>query len=470
MKEIYLKHYWMLFREFIETFKELSYNNIPLPILTNFYQYTDAANLRAEMEKQTFVENLKQSNFDNAEIQPYFESCLDPIKVPLKKLEGLTLLNFNYLRFPPEIFQEHFDPKHSVILMNSKPKTGTYQEIPVDTLTDYKDDEISGTELISKAKNLFKENSDHILFRNESFQNKFINQIPIMVNLLATVENYLSKVPISCVIVGTTEDLISRILSIVSSSKGIPSICMQHGIIMGEEAFLPVFTTKVAVYGSYEKQWYKSRGVAENKIDIIGHPRYDLIFKETHMAKTEFQQEYDLSPEKKYVLVATQPGNQEHWTKLINGLAKNPDLEIIIKPHPWEIGKKRYTCYEELTEKYDSVKLISSRKVNVYDILPNVDLVIVRSSTVGMEAMLFHKPVLVMKDNMYQYYDQLKNFSIANIERLIELVNQYFQNKTLQTELEEKRKEFILNSYPQKLSGNKFMKLVTQLSQTKLDR
>lgn len=42
---------------------------------------------------------------------------------------------------------------------------------------------------------------------------------------------------ISSVIVGTTEDITNRVLTLISKSKGIPSYCLQHGAIMGEEAF-----------------------------------------------------------------------------------------------------------------------------------------------------------------------------------------------------------------------------------------
>ena len=43
---------------------------------------------------------------------------------------------------------------------------------------------------------------------------------------------------ISGVIVGTTEDIASRALTFLSKSEGIPSYCLQHGAIMGEEASL----------------------------------------------------------------------------------------------------------------------------------------------------------------------------------------------------------------------------------------
>lgn len=90
---------------------------------------------------------------------------------------------------------------------------------------------------------------------------------------------------ISGVIVGTTEDITSRALTFLSSSEGIPSYCLQHGAVMGEEAYFPVFATKQVVYGKYEEDWYLQKGVSESQIEILGHPRYDEIFDRVYMDK-----------------------------------------------------------------------------------------------------------------------------------------------------------------------------------------
>lgn len=93
---------------------------------------------------------------------------------------------------------------------------------------------------------------------------------------------------ISSVIVGTTEDITNRVLTLISKSKGIPSYCLQHGAIMGEEAFFPIFATKQIVYGEYEREWYFRRGGADSQIEILGHPRYDDIFEKKHLEKKYF--------------------------------------------------------------------------------------------------------------------------------------------------------------------------------------
>lgn len=43
--------------------------------------------------------------------------------------------------------------------------------------------------------------------------------------------------PIAAIIVGTTEDAYSRVLALQTVKRQLTSICLQHGALMGDEAF-----------------------------------------------------------------------------------------------------------------------------------------------------------------------------------------------------------------------------------------
>jgi hypothetical protein len=374
-KEIYLENYWSLFLDFIDVFADLTYKDIPLPLLANFYQYLDY-NLKEEMTKVDFKNYLSRKSLDNTQIQAQFERWLSPLKQPFKTkpLQGKVLLNFDYLRFSQSNYS-HFSPKKTVIF--ARFEKINHMGIPVHCTKHYKVEvQKIVDKLINKARVIFSSVNTHPVFNNQYLNNTFINIIPHMVEKIAAVSRYFDENPTSCVIVGTTEDLTSRILTIVAAGKGIPSICLQHGLLGGPEAYLPVFSTLVAVYGQYEKDWYIKRGLPENRIAITGHPRYDDIFTQHPMPRTEFQKKYNLNPQKKSVLIATQPGNVLLWNELIENLAQKPGIELIIKPHPWELSRgpdrKLMDNYIFYTNKYQSVKLILKKGVNLYDILPNL--------------------------------------------------------------------------------------------------
>jgi hypothetical protein len=466
-KEIYLKNYWSLFLDFINVFADLTYNNIPLPILANFYQHLDQT-LKEEMTKPDFKKYLSRKSLDNTQIQAQFERWLNPLKLPskTKPSQGKVLLNFDYLRFSQNSYS-HFSPKETVIFARFDKKD--HLGIPIHCIKHYSVDvQQIIDKLVKKANGIFSSVNTHPVYNNQYLKTSFINKIPLMVEQIAAVSRYFDKNPISCIIVGTTEDLISRILTIIAASKGIPSICLQHGILGGPEAYLPVFSTKVAVYGQYEKDWYIERGLPENRIAITGHPRFDDIFIQNHLPRTDFQKKYNLNPQKKYVLLATQPGNILLWSKLIEILAKQREIEVIIKPHPWELsrGPDRMAVYELYSNKYQSVKLILKKGVNLYDILANVDIVVVNLSTAGLEAMMFRKPLFILSDMPFDYYDKMKDFTSSSPTKLAQLITRFFKDYRLQQLAHNKISEFLTYAYPQNMSAVSLLKEINKLIKT----
>lgn len=466
-KDIYLENYWSLFLDFIDAFADLTYNNITLPILANFYQYLDNT-LKQEMTRSDFKNYLSRKSLENGQIQAQFERWLSPLKQPsiTEPSQGKVLLNFDYLRFSQSSYS-YFSPKKTVIFARFDKKE--HLGIPVHCIKHYRVDvQQIADKLVKKAKGIFLSLNTHPVFNNQYLRNTFLNKIPLMVEQIAAVNRYFHKNPTSCTIVGTTEDLISRILTIIATGKGIPSICLQHGLLGGPEAFLPVFSTKVAVYGQYEKDWYIERGLPEDRIAITGHPRFDDIFMQNHLSRTDFQKKYNLNPQKKYVLLATQPGNILLWIKLIEILAKQPEIEVIIKPHPWELsrGPDRIGSYELYSQKYQSVKLILKKGANLYDILPHADIVVVNLSTAGLEAILFRKPLFILSDTPFDYYDKLKDFTSSNPTKLAQLITRFFKDYQLQQLANNKTNEFLAYAYPQNMSTISLLKEINKLTKT----
>jgi len=461
MKErrIYLDNFWSLYFDFIEAFSKLCYLNIPLPILVNFRHYLDE-NIKQDMTNQDFKKILK-SSIRKCEIQTKFQKWLNPLRQlhnHNNTLDGKVLLNYMHLRFSRNNFVNYFNPKEAVIL--SQRGKNNLQGLPMHDINDYQVDvsKISN-KIIEEAKIIFSTLSEHPVFNDIFFYNSFIRNIPNIINTIASVDKYLEKNEISCIIVGTTEDLMSRILTLVGATKGIPSICMQHGLLCGEEAYMPIFSSKVGVYGFYEKEWYQERGVTSNRIEITGHPRFDDIFTQKYINKAEFQKIYQLNPLKKTILFATQPNNTSLWNETIERLANLPQFEILIKPHPVEMskrdsnGKKLVENYITLQNKYKTVKVISDRKVNLYDILSNIDAVIIINSTVGLETILFNKPLFILDDKSSDYYDRMQEFIFSEPSELVGFITNYFEDEKLCHHSKVKNEEFLGYAYPQKLSG-----------------
>jgi hypothetical protein len=467
---IYLSNYWSLYSEFINVLKNLKYRGIPIALMTNFYQQINDE-LRSEMEQRDFVMKLKYSKIkEQNEIQPFFDKMVAPIKQPLRtNVNGKILINLDYTRIPEKTLRDHFSGDHTIIL--SRSRASEYSGIANVYVGNFKrDTRLLSAGLIRRAASILAKYEGHPAFSNPFFSQTFIKRIPAIVDAIETVFNLYEQISVGAVLIGTTEDVVSRSLAVVGAVKGIPSICLQHGILMGEEAFIPVFSSHVGIYGEYERQWYEKRGLEEERIAVIGHPRYDEIFASTRQPNHTYVEtyDYDLDPNKITLLLATGPSLDANKIRaLITELAANQKFQLIIKPHPWELSKKLISLYTDLEEKYKSVHVIKDRKVDVRDLIINSDGVIASLSTVALEGFLFHKPVFVyhfiQANREYDYYNTLENYIQNEPTELTKTISLYFSSDEEKSIYEDVKNKFLQQSYKTKHAGSELTNLINQL-------
>ena len=97
----YLPHYWSLFSEFIDRFSSISYHNIPLPLLSNFYQYL-SDDLKTAMHDPSFAAVPANVIQENSHIQPIFDRYMGRYARPADAPRpGKILINGQYHRLPP---------------------------------------------------------------------------------------------------------------------------------------------------------------------------------------------------------------------------------------------------------------------------------------------------------------------------------------------------------------------------------
>lgn len=465
----YLKNYWNIYHEFLEVFKGLKYNNIPIALLTNFHQQIEDE-LKRQMEAEEFSKDRQKYVLQKEMIQPYFDKCLMDTKLShIDKMKaGKVLINSDYIRISAACFKSLFDPNQTIILSRSA-KSHLFG-IPNETLKNYEvTDQSISNELIRKAQSIFKKKQNHPVFSNEFFQQTFLKRIPLIVNTIRTISNFFDHLNISTIVVGTTEDMVSRILAIVGSMRGIKSICLQHGILMGEEAFIPVFTDQVAVYGEYEKKWYIDRGVLQERIAEIGHPKYDAIFTNTPGKREHFYKRFNLDPSKYTLLVITGPSiDSVKFTELIKSILNHSEYQLIIKPHPWEIGKGKCGIYLDLEKKYQDIKVFTSREDYLYELISHVDGVAATLSTVVLESILFDKPVFIYhfieSNREYDYFDQLGELVQSDPNKLAEIIRNYYTSDKSKELFDETRMRYLSDSYNKGSSGEKLIKLINSLN------
>lgn len=465
---IYLANYWSLYSEFIDATQELKYRDIPLGLMTNFYQQINDE-LREEMGSPDFRLKLKHSSIEvQHQIQPFFEDKLGPLYQPVKSnLEGKLLINLDYIRISETTISEYFSGDQAMIL--SRSRAPELYGIPNICSLDYKQDTRAVSDkLVQRADAIFAAYTEHPAFSNEFFCKTFIQRIPAIVDTIEMVFNLYRQIPVAAVMVGTTEDVASRTLAVVAGMQGIPSVCLQHGILMGEEAFIPVFSSHIGIYGQYEHDWYRSRGLDAERIVITGHPRYDDIFTAKPGPKDDFRETYSLDPRKITLLFATGPSLDEHKTRtLLTELAAQPGFQLLIKPHPWELSKKRIALYTELASIYENIHVVTDRKADTRALIMNSDAVVATLSTVALEGLLFNKPVFVFKfiqaNREYHYYDALERYIQEEPADLTYIIARYYSSNLEKISYRAVKNRFLEQSYQIGNSGRVLADLLDTL-------
>lgn len=476
----FFQNYWSLFLDFIVDFQKVTYKGIPLPLLSTFQGYLDDE-IKLQMTQPEFRLCLKNNIQFACQIQPSFDYLLNSIGENRHVLKGngkVIIHEGDLLRFPRD-YMKSFDHTKTLLLVSSEVKNKIkyinylrdLKEVnSVELLDEHRRDirEFSST-IIPRVESLFSEYSTHPVYSNKNFSKKFIDDIPKMLSLLVAYENLLDSIPVSGIVVGNTSGMYSRILTIVARSKGIPSICTQHGIIGNELGYLPTFATVHAVFGDYEKDWYLRQGVKKRCLEITGHPRFDQIFTKQHMSKSAFNKELGLDSNKKLVFIPTNMTRDlALFNPLIKALIENPQINVLIRAHPSEKKHLGIKNYELLSSQNTSIKLVKT--IELYDIIANVDIVVQDLSTVGLEAMLFGKPVFFIRKKSYYdtndryYYDLMGEFSDNDPEMLTDKINQFINNPNRQIGHLNKQKEFLAYAYPHQLSGGKMKELITKLT------
>lgn len=463
---------YSLYLDFIDAFQSITYKGFPLVLFINFQLFINILNnqhIQSKITDTEFEQCLKNKVLVRREIQPKFDQFINPLKRPLsneKKNGKILLYDEVNLRFTDNVYLEYFDSSTTVILRTTS-QNKQFLGIPIHCLNEYKSD-IGQLmqEIKRKTDKIFLSNKSHPIFKIARIQKRLHMEMRSIMQWLPAVINYFEQTPISCILLGGGGDHVSRTLIFVASSKGIPSICLQHGIIAADRGWLPTYATKEAVYGEYEKEFYKSAGVPEEKIEIIGHPKYDRIFTETYMTKDEFCKKLGINPHKKTILIATQPvaWGVSILQPFIESLI-HYDFEIIIKPHPSEIRTGLFKEYEKLTKQHQSVKLAVAEP-ELYQILANVDIVCVFYSTVGLEAALFGKPVIYSNTGPYEGadYEYAKHLTESIPNKLAYRAKLLTTNQAYRKKIDDKKRNLLLKAYPQQLSGKKLSDLIYRLT------
>ena len=234
-------------------------------------------------------------------------------------------------------------------------------------------------------------------------------------------ESMLQKEKPTGIMLTGEQSLIGTGWVFLAKKYNVPLIGLQHGILLDDVKDntylqhnkddinlnmrlqshpLPDLTL---VYGTADYDMLVNRAYyPPNRVKITGNPKYDVV-PYYLTSRKEILQKYNIQAEnKKIILWATQSHALSMDEALIymrvifSAVSSSQNLKLLIKPHPAE-GEDMMQLYHEEQKKYPDLDVTYFTGTdNTSELISISDLVIVRNSTVGQEAIAFQKPLVVL--------------------------------------------------------------------------
>lgn len=225
-----------------------------------------------------------------------------------------------------------------------------------------------------------------------------------------------------------------RGLITIADMQYVPTIGIQHGGIAKHPAYVyhnmgvnkiinrqcssPIPTTTL-VWGisEYELLTNKS-GFPKDSVKITGNPRYDkLTSPDLKYSKEYFCQKHNLNQKNKLIFWATTDKlyyeeNCSYFAEVFDAVSKLENVSLIIKEHP-NPASDYSKIIASYIQKYAIDVVVPDKNSDSTELVFVSDIIILKSSTIGQEAVIFHKPIIDMDFSGIEDYAEYVKEGVA---------------------------------------------------------
>jgi hypothetical protein len=439
-------YYYLVLHRFFEKFKSITYRGVAICKYTYypFLNYLIGRRSTDPLKEDIFLWQDEISRLNESEIY----GCLDEPYHYDPHPNGVILMRGGFgdlasLYLPKErIFLLSPNQAEVDLIKTNRPDLTAhnienyYQENPnaVAKLT------VEITQIIHEQKN------DPIL-GSLSLEHWFASKISDIVRTLDATYLLFEKLNIGAVLTISSIYWMDGALNLMAKANRIPSLTLQHGLIIDRDiiAHIPILATKKLVWGKATLEWYRKYGYPENRISVIGSPRFDIIFNRKWRNKEELCQLLGIVPSQKIMVYATRPsGLSENVPSIvINGLKSIPELFLLILLHPSE--GTLVEQYQQLTGDFPNCKVVRFGHITLYDALNGADFFITYDSTAALEAMLFKLPVITVEPShvCFSYGDAGATIRVTSSAELNQIIKRLLADETYRTNASNQYQNFL---------------------------
>lgn len=231
----------------------------------------------------------------------------------------------------------------------------------------------------------------------------FLEDIPRMISDIDKLDEILKEKKIKIAVLRNDSKELERTIIFCLRLSKIPSLVIQHGVIADLKHHI-LLADKFAAWGKASVDWYNRFGNPPEKFEVTGNPHFDtLVNWRPKLSRQTLCKQLNLDPNKGIILFATQQINKFSsfltddlfWVmadKVLTAMKQFPDKQLIIKADPYE----DVAPYRERISAGLYNNAVAVRDVDIYTLIFMSELVIVFNSTVGLEAMVFDKPLITV--------------------------------------------------------------------------
>lgn len=289
--------------------------------------------------------------------------------------------------------------------------------------------------------------------------------LPYGVTKILLYEKLINKMKPDLFFISYETGLHGRACLNAALKHNIPTIAIQHGRIFASHPqyiypgvstrknpnlSYPPITDKTCVYGEHFKN-ILTRGSAypEENINVTGQILTDILtFKERLYDKNKFIKSLSLNPDKPLLSLMSQNLDpQSDYERLFQipcvALNDLPEVQFLIKPHQHENIKQVRSLVEKYSTKSDQVKII--RDVALYEVLHASDIIVTGNSTVGLESMIFEKPLITIEGFKFSmgYAESGASIGITSAKEMKLAVEKILKNNSMRRQLLDKSQSFL---------------------------
>ena len=185
----------------------------------------------------------------------------------------------------------------------------------------------------------------------------------------------------------------SSCLVLAANRLGIPTATQVHGAVNPPYGYTPVLADVVYCWGDKQRESLTRMGAPPEKLMITGCPRLSRVIE---AARTDARRKVGIGEQSLVALLATNPIGRDDKLRLAEefcrGVGADARFTPVLRLHPSETVDE---YAPSLRAKYPGVIITASRQWSLDESLAASDVVVVRDSGFGNDALIKGKPVVV---------------------------------------------------------------------------